>query len=146
MKSDAETLVDAFYASWRARDIETSLHYFDDDVHIVFHFGSSVIFSGESRGKAAAREKLEKSGDGWQFVELKQTYSHVEPDLVRCSCPFVIRHVRSGTNLEGTLRHVFSLRDGRITKFEAFIDVALLKTFMRLIGVRAYGVDEIKGY
>ncbi|MEQ1647761.1 MAG: nuclear transport factor 2 family protein [Hyphomicrobiaceae bacterium] len=136
MKSDAETLVDAFYAAWRARDIETSMYYFADDVHIVFHFGNSVIFSGESRGKAAAREKLEKSGDGWQFVELKQTYNHVEPNLVRCRCPFVIRHVRSGATLEGTLRHIFSLRDGQIAKFEAFIDVAMLKTFMRLIGLR----------
>lgn len=137
MKSDAETLIDAFYASWRALDVETSLSYFNDDVHIVYHFGNSVLFNGESLGKAAAREKLKQSGDGWQFVELRQTYNHVDPNLVRCSCPFVIRHVRSGATLEGTLRHIFSLRDGRISKFEAFIDVALLKTFMRLIRVRA---------
>ncbi len=138
MKSDAEALIDAFYEAWRARDIEASLAYFTDDIHIIFHFGNSVLFSGESRGKGAAREKLGQSGDGWDFVELRQRYNHVEPDLVRCSCPFVIRHVRTGAVLEGTLRHIFSLRDGRISTFEAFIDVALLRSFLRLFRVGAH--------
>lgn len=57
VKNDAETIVDAFYAAWRARDTEAGLSYFTDDIHVVFHFGPALLFSGESRGKAAAREK-----------------------------------------------------------------------------------------
>lgn len=68
---------------------------------------------------------------------MRQVFNYVDSDLVRCSCPFLFRRVRTGALLEGTLRHVFTLRDGRISKFEAFLDIALLKSFMRLVGLSA---------
>lgn len=134
MKSDPETLVDAFYAAWRALDPPAALAYCTDDVHIVFHFGPMLLFSGECRGKEAALRQLTEAGKGWEYLELKQFYNSVEPGLVRCTCPFVFRHTRSRAILEGTLRHVFTLRDGQIAKFEAFLDVALLNSFLRMAG------------
>lgn len=140
VKNDAETIVDAFYAAWRARDTEAGLSYFTDDIHVVFHFGPALLFSGESRGKAAAREKMSQSEADWEFLQLRPVYRHVSPDLVRCSCPFIFRHVRTGALMEGTLRHVFTLRDSRISKFEAFVDIALVKSFLRMIGLRTASI------
>lgn len=136
MKSDSEAIVDAFYAAWRARDIAAGLAYCTDDIHIIFHFGPALLFSGESHGKDAARLKLGQSEHEWEFLELRQIYLHVDPGLVRCSCPFVFRHTRSGFLLEGTLRHIFTFRDGLICKFEAYIDIAMLNSALRMLGLR----------
>ena len=47
-----------------------------------------------------------------------------------------LRFCRRTPKVEGTRSHIFTFRDGLICKFEAYIDIAMLNSALRMLGLR----------
>ena len=55
-----------------------------------------------------------------------------EGDVVRAQTQFRLHHRRTGTDLEGSMRTVMTMRDGMMIRCEEFLDRGLVESFMRL--------------
>lgn len=138
MKEDAETVVDAFHAAWIIGDVETAMSYCHADIRVTLHYRDHALpFAGETVGWEPARRRLYQTVQAWEFLEMRQTHTSVTPTEVRSWVPFVMRHRATRASFEGTFRHVWTLQDGKIIGFDGFLDIALLKSFLRLIGLPA---------
>jgi ketosteroid isomerase-like protein len=143
VQASPEEIVEAYYRSHVLGDIAASLAYLHDDVRIAQHFNDPALpFSGETLGKPAAETRLRMILADWHFIEVTPTYTAVGSDEVRSLCPFVVMHRRTGETFEGTFRHVWKFCDGRIIALDEFIDVARLKSFLRLLGLPAEAASE----
>lgn len=138
MKDDAETVVEAFHAAWIIGDVEAAMAYCHADIRVTLHYRDRALpFAGETVGWEPARRRLYQTAQAWEFLDMRQTHTTVTPTVVRSWVPFVMRHRATRAVLEGTFRHVWTLRDGKIIGFDGYADIALLKSFLRLIGLPA---------
>lgn len=135
-QNDPEAVVAAFYTAWLARDVPVMLAYLSDDVRLSQHFEDAALpFPGATTGKAAFKARMDMILADWCFDEARPKTSLADPSTVRSSVPFLLRHIATGETFEGTLRHVWGVRDDRIFQCDEYLDIARLKAFLRLLGL-----------
>jgi ketosteroid isomerase-like protein len=134
MRKDPEGIVEAFYRAWLVRDVEAALAYCDDRIRVAQHFSDPALpFTGETVGTADFRARLLLVARSWEFLSSDPVHSLVGPETIKSHCPFVIRHLATGEVFDGTFRHLWGVRDGRIIALDEYIDIARLKAFLRLL-------------
>ncbi len=79
--------------------------------------------------------RIAKINADWCFLKAIPNHNYIDQDTVRTSVEVEIRHLESGETFEGTLRHVWRVRNGLITELDEYVDVARLKAFLRLLGL-----------
>jgi ketosteroid isomerase-like protein len=138
MRNDSEAIVEGFYAAWRIGDVAAAMAYCHDDIRVTLHYHDYALpFSGHSIGSVEARRRLEQVASSWEFLDFKHQVTSVEATRVRTTSPFTMRHRGTGMILSGTFRHVWTLHAGRIIGFDGYTDIAMLKSFLRMIGLPA---------
>lgn len=138
MQSNAEAVVEAFYAAYAVADVRTALSYMTDDVRFAQHFDDVALpFTGETVGKDAIAQRLAMIQTSWTFLQYGPPRLVVEGEVVRGICPFLVQHRASGETFDGTFRHIWTVRDGRIASIDEYLDVERLRAFLRLLGVSA---------
>lgn len=136
MKSDPETIVEAFYGAWLMCDIDAALAFVADDIRVAQHYSDPELpFTGETTGREALRQRFQMILAAWRFVSCHPTVLVVEAGVVRAVCPFVIEHLATRERFEGRFRHIIEVREGRITSFDEYVDIARLRSFLKLLGV-----------
>ncbi|MEQ1647760.1 MAG: hypothetical protein ABL898_04160 [Hyphomicrobiaceae bacterium] len=142
MKEDAETIVEAFHAAWIIGDVETAMAYCHADIRVSLHYRDHALpFAGETVGWEPARRRLYQTAQAWEFLDMRQILTSVTPTVVRSLVPFVMRHKATRAVFEGTFRHVWTLQDCKVIGFDGYVDIALLKSFLRMIGLPAAKAD-----
>lgn len=142
-QNDPEAVVAAFYTAWLARDVPAMLAYIANDMQLSQHFEDLALpFPGTTSGKDAFKARIEMIFADWSFDEARPKTLLADELTVRASCPFVLRHIATGETFEGTLRHVWRVREDRIFQCDEYLDVARLKAFLRLLGLPANSADS----
>ena len=104
-------VLEAIYASWAAQDLEAVLSCFSDDLVIVIHAPADIVpWAGETRGKAQLEHRLR--------------------ELLR---EFEFRQLKTGHEMEGTLRHIWQADGDKIVRLEEFHDIERLRAFFQLL-------------
>lgn len=136
MQNGPEAIVEAFYAAWILRDLEAVLAYLSDDFRLSQHFSDPMLpFTGETVGKAAAGARLKMILDEWQFLKFEPTLTVSDGTSVRTTCAIALKHLQTGEIFEGTFRHVWEVRDGKLASVDEYLDVDRLRSFLRLLGL-----------
>lgn len=116
------------YAAFGRGDIQTILGHCDDSIvwKPVTGAASHVPFAGERRGKAAV-------GEFFRIVSETETFQQFEPRefVAQGDKVVALGHYRGTTNANGRTFEsdfvmVFTLRDGKVTDFQEFLDSAAL--------------------
>lgn len=115
--AQSEAIVVEFLASWRGRDVDSIMSYMTDDA--IYH----NVPVAPIHGAAAIREMFTALLDLFSDVALDVVSIAARPGLVLTER--VDRFgMRDGRTVTVPVCGVFELRDGRITRFSDYFDLA----------------------
>lgn len=125
------------YRAWVLRDRDGMLAYYADDAFIAQYVSKEALpFAGVSIGKGLFSERLDMIFNDWDFEHIKLSRLTIVDDAVRCHVDFKFRYKRTGDLMEGRMRHVFHIVDGRIASLDEYHDASMVEAFMRLAHAR----------
>ena len=134
---DARSVVEAIITCWDTQDVETTMAYIDDDaVYALYVSEQTVPFGGVSEGKDAIRATLYMMLEQFDYLRFDRAIVGVDGDVVRVQTQFKFHHRRTGGNLEGSMRTVFTVKDGLVVRCDEYLDEELVDAFMRLVRQR----------
>jgi ketosteroid isomerase-like protein len=138
---DAAELVRATWSAYAAGDRAAMLEFFAQDVAFAVFIPQEVLpfGGGETFGKGALSDRLQTVGDQFYILRYEGSISGVSGDCVRGQIAYCFKHKSTGEVIEGVMRQVFDLKDGKIVRLHEFHDVERIRAFMRLVSHIAQG-------
>ena len=128
------TVVSGMWDAWSRRDLAGTLAFFDAQSEYAMFIPEEVLpFGGTTTGIRSIADRLQTILD--QFDTLRYDPRSIRPlgNTVSAMVDYVFRHKVTGETLEGSMRHVATVRNGRLVRLEEYHDVALVRAFMRLV-------------
>ena len=126
-------VVDLFFEYWKAQDVEMAMSLATEGVvYNLYLSDAAVPHGGETRGREKCRDVLYMVLADFDYLEYQPTIVGQEADAVRAQVRFRYHHRRTGGELSGTKRMVFTIRDGLIAQVDEYHDAGLVEAFMRL--------------
>ncbi len=118
---------------WATQDVESTFAYVADDVVYVLYIDEDLApFAGVTHGREGMMAAFYQMIEQYDYLYWKQVIVGAEGDVVRAQTQFRLHHRRTGTDLEGSMRTVMTMRDGLMIRCEEFLDRGLVESFMRL--------------
>jgi ketosteroid isomerase-like protein len=140
----ARSVVAAVIKAWSAQDVETTVSYCSDDVVYALHISEQAVpFAGASEGKDAVRGTLHMMLEMFDYLKFDQRIVGFSGEVVRVQTQFKLHHRRTGENLECSMRTLFTVRNGAVTRCDEYLDEGLVETFMRLVRQREAENDVV---
>lgn len=131
-------LARAHWDAWSRQDVAGSLALFSDDAVFAMYVPEHVLpFGGETKGKAAASDRGKMIIQQFEIVTYRGEVTGIDGDKVRGHVDYCFRHRATGEEIDSSMRHVMTVRDGLICRLEEYHDVAKIAAFMRLIAYKA---------
>jgi ketosteroid isomerase-like protein len=121
-------VIDALYAALRAGDTDGVVALLSDDVVMVVPGPDGVGASGEWRGHDGARECFRRLGEGHVTERLEFLERVAEGPYVVSRLHVVAVARATGRRFESDIVHLFTVRDGKVTRLLDFFDTAALVT------------------
>ncbi len=135
-------IVNDCYAAWRAVDIPGFIALCDENVRVTQHIEDVALpFGGTGYGRASLAQRLVLIYADLCFVKADLEHVFVSDELLRINVDAAIQYMPSGAIFEGTLRHVWRVRNELVTEIDEYLDVARFKAFLRLLGQPARDAD-----
>ena len=116
-------MIRAGYEAWNRRDFDAVIEVLDPE--IVWTFAGGAQFPGTEstyHGHAGVRQFWETFIEPWDEIHIAVEEMVAQGDLVLAFVRFQARGRGSGLELDVPFAHVYSIRDGKATRFEAFSD------------------------
>ena len=130
---DARDIVAEVLRLWATQDVESTFAYVADDVVYVLYIDEDLApFAGVTHGREGMMAAFYQMIEQYDYLYWKQVIVGAEGDVVRAQTQFRLHHRRTGTDLEGSMRTVMTMRDGLMIRCEEFLDRGLVESFMRL--------------
>jgi len=127
-------VLEAIYASWAARDLDAVLACFSDELVIIVHAPADIVpWAGETRGKAQLEHRLREILREFEFLRYSPVVISDAGDICHAQVHFRFRHLKTGHEIEGTLRHIWQERGDKIVRLEEFHDTERLRAFFELL-------------
>jgi len=127
-------VLEALYASWAAKDLDAVLSCFSDDVVIEIHVPSDIVpWGGETRGKTAVELCLRELLREFEFLDYRPPLISDVGDTCRAQVHYHFRHIKTGQEIEGTLRHIWEAQGDKIVRLEEYHDIERLRAFFALL-------------
>jgi len=106
----------AFYAAWRAAEIPEEL--MDSEIEYVNPEGA--IEPGTRRGREAVVRAMKSVLDGWEAWEMEPEEMAAQGDRVAVVVSYSARGRASGLDVAGRESALWTVRDGKIVRYEWF--------------------------
>jgi ketosteroid isomerase-like protein len=118
---------------WATQDVESAFEFVADDVVYVLNIDDDLApFAGVRHGREAMMEAFYQMIEHYDYLKWDQVIVGAEGDVVRVQTQFRLHHRRTGTDLEGSMRTVITMRDGLMVRCEEFLDRGMVESFMKL--------------
>ena len=129
----AREIVAEVLRRWAAQDVESAFEFVADDVVYVLNIDEDLApFAGITYGREAMMAAFYQMIEQYDYLKWEQVIVGAEGDVVRVQTQFRFHHRRTGTDLEGSMRTVITMRDGMMMRCEEFLDRGMVEAFMRL--------------
>lgn len=133
-------LVESFYRAWLARDVPACLDLCAPHFVLSQHYHHPELpFTGVTVGSAAFAERLAMIFEDWRFDRADRSVTFADSHTVRVQLDVAILHIPSGEVFDGTFRHVWTVRNTRLTQLEEYIDINRFSAFMAHIQAKNGG-------
>lgn len=134
MRGGGRNVLEAIYASWAANDLDAVLACFSDDRVIMIHAPAHVVpWAGETRGKAQLERRLRELLREFEFLDYSPVLISDAGDTCHAQVHYRFRHLKTGHEIEGTLRHIWQADGDKIVRLEEFHDAERLRAFFELL-------------
>ena len=129
---------------WGAQDVESTFEFAADDVVYVLHFDEDLApYAGVTYGKEAMKAAFYSMIEEFDYLLWAPVIVGAEDGVVRVQTQFRYHHRRTAATLEGSMRTIFTVRDGLIVRCEEYLDRGLVESFMRLTRQREAENDVV---
>jgi ketosteroid isomerase-like protein len=122
MSQENVEIVHRLVEAWNEGNVDTFLGFFDHDCEVTFP--PEVPEPGPFRGHAELRQWAEGFMAAWQSHHAEVVETHAARDTVVVSLHLAGRGRGSGVEMEETDAHLFTFRNGRIARWQNFVDHA----------------------
>jgi hypothetical protein len=143
MRAQVRSIVEALYASWAVKDLDSVLACLTDDIVFAMHVPKDIMpFAGETRGKADIVPRLQMILDGFDFLVYQPLHISEDGNEFHAQVLYHFRHKATGHEIEGTMRHIGHLEGDKIARLDEFHDTPRLLAFFELLAQSESGVPE----
>ena len=125
-------VVNSLYEAFGRGDMPAVLGLLDPEVQWQEAEGNPYQPSGEAwvGPDAIVRNPFEKLGEDWAEFTVHPSSFHEAGDVVTVEGRYVGKHGRTGKSLDCQVCHVWTVENGKITKFQQYVDTAKLQDVM----------------
>ncbi|TMK97828.1 MAG: DUF4440 domain-containing protein [Actinobacteria bacterium] len=113
-------IVRAIYDAWARGERPGPTELLDPQIEYVNPAGA--IEPGTRRGLAAFAAAVEKTDEGWEAWEMELERLHAAGDRIAALVRYRARGRGSGVELEGRESALWTIRDGKVVRYEWFHD------------------------
>ena len=126
-RSAAVALIEAFYPSRLANDVDRCIAHFAPDatIRIAGAHDASPIAGSSSGPMALRRQAIELIGS-WQWLSMRLESMTIEDARIAVHFQLTTRFVPTGDVVSSELLDLFTVRDGKILSMVEFVDTALV--------------------
>jgi len=126
--SSADIVADLYGAFGRG-DIEAVLGAMDPEIHWYEAESNPYMPSGEPwvGPDAVLNNLLVKLGEDWEEFHVTPNTVHDAGDVIVVEARYTGRHGGTGRPLDAQVCHIWTVKDGKITKFQQYVDTAKLQ-------------------
>lgn len=116
-------IVESIFAAWNNGTLENVLPFIAEDIEWVEVEGRPELEGGDFRGQVRVRSMLESLFDTWEHYRLEpESVRAVGEDRVLAVLREVARGRASGASVESRWGYVMRVRDGKLTRVDAYRD------------------------
>jgi uncharacterized protein len=119
-------LVQQFYESQKAGDIESVLTSLARDIQWVLPEMENVPFAGKWQGREGVGQFFRKVSEVQDVVEFEPEEYITQGNKVVVLGRFTMRIKNTGRNVSSSWAHVWTLENGQITGFYEYVDTAVV--------------------
>lgn len=131
-------IVEEYWQVWSRRDKSAALALAADDICYALYVPEEVLpFGGVTRGKASISDRLQTILDIFDTLAYRGHVTQVAGSVVHGRVEYAFRHKMTGEEIDGSMRQVIRIEDGRIVDWQEYTDVERVRAFMRLIAYSA---------
>lgn len=125
-------VLEAVITALNLEDLDSAAAYFDDNAEIIVFTPATIVLNG----REALRRRLDRVVGEFsvQLFEARTILPH--DDAWRTQIHFRFQHRASGQILDGVMRVIACVRDGRIVRWHEYQDSERVDAFMRLVNAR----------
>jgi ketosteroid isomerase-like protein len=142
MRFDPEGVLESAVTAYALGDWTAAIAYFAEDASFAIHVDEDILpFGGEVVGRSEIREKWHNVAASFELLRYAPRSITGHDDIARCQIEYGFRHRASGEVIDGVLRVVVQVVDGRIVQFREYHDRERIRAFMRLVATISRGED-----
>ena len=141
---DPRSVIEEVLKRWRTQDVASTFVFTAENVVYALYIAEELApFAGVTEGRDAMMAAFYKMIEEFDYLEYEPTIMGVEGDVVRVHTRYRYRHRRTGSDVGGSYRTVFTVRDGLVVRCEEYVDRELVEAFMRLVRQREAANDIV---
>ena len=131
---DTLALVEACYDAWAASDIDYIIDKLSPDSVYQIHAPRDVLhFAGRHEGRAAIRACLETIKRDFDFLAFAVDAINGGSSTARARIVFYYKDPDTNSQLDGCMRHVWRIENGKVVHIDEFHDVARHRAFLTMV-------------
>jgi len=125
-------IMTGLYEAFGRGDVEAVLGAMDPQIHWYEAESNPYMPSGEPwiGPDAVLNNLFMRLGDDWDGFTVTPSAFHDAGDVVVVEARYTGRNNGTGKPLDAQVCHVWTLKDGKITKFQQYVDTAKLQDVM----------------
>ena len=125
-------VVASLYAAFGSGDLPTVLGLMDSEIQWHEAEGSPYMPSGEAwvGPDAVVSNLFVRMGEDWNGFAVHPGSYHDAGDVVAVEGRYTAEHQETGRSLDAQFCHVWTVKGGKITKFQQYVDTAKLQDVM----------------
>jgi ketosteroid isomerase-like protein len=118
------TLIRNMYTAFGKGDVQSILNNVADNAEWINHGPSTIPYAGSRLGKTQIREFFQAVGDSTTDAKVTPTNFVAHGDMVVSTGRYTARVANSGAQIDTPVAHFFTIRNGKVVRWEGFSDSA----------------------
>lgn len=125
-------IIEEILAMWCAQDVERTIACLSEDaVYQLYISEDALPYGGQTRGRDAIRTMFFTMLADWDYLDTTVTNMTIQGSSAHAQVTFLYRHRKSGGMFDGSLRFVFAVEDGFVSRIDEYHDQARFEAFLK---------------
>ena len=117
---------------WEAGDLHSMMNCFSETVAFAVHPPTSTSYVGQGRGRALLQRRLARFLSECEVIDYETSSVILRVGWIDCRVCYQYRHRKTQMEIDGTQRHQWRVRGGKIVRLDIMHDTRRFGAFLDL--------------